>query len=80
MGSTENAREYLTFARNRGLSKRSRLLDALDNHPDRRDLIAWLREYGGKDWTRYLDSMEWPQGGWAGTVLLSHGWDSSGDL
>ncbi len=62
-GVLETLGQYLTFARDRGLSKRSRLLDALDNHPDRQELIVWLREYGGQDWSKYLDSMEWPQHG-----------------
>jgi hypothetical protein len=55
--------QYVTLAKDRGLSRRSRLLDVLDNHPDRGDLIAWLREYGGQDWTKYIDSLEWPQNG-----------------
>jgi len=62
-GVLETLGQYLTFARDRGLSKRSRLLDALDNHPDRQEMIVWLREYGGQDWSKYLDSMEWPQHG-----------------
>lgn len=49
---------YLTLARERGLARRSRLLAFLDMHEDRSDLIAWLREKGGPDWTVYLDELE----------------------
>jgi hypothetical protein len=62
-GVRQTLGQYLTLAKDRGLSRRSRLLDVLDNHPDRGDLIAWLREYGGEPWTKYLDSLEWPQNG-----------------
>ena len=49
--------QYLTIARQHGLSKRCRLLDLLDHHPARSGLIAWLREYGGLDWDSYLDDL-----------------------
>jgi hypothetical protein len=52
--------QYLILARDRGLTRRSRLLRVLDDCPDRPKLVAFLREYGGEDWTRYLDRMEWP--------------------
>lgn len=62
-GVRQTLGQYLTLAKERRLSRRSRLLDVLDTHPSRRDLIAWLREYGGQEWDRYLDSMQWPQNG-----------------
>jgi hypothetical protein len=52
--------QYLTFARQHSLVKRSRLLNMLDNHPARNDLIAWLREYGGDAWEPYLDDLSQP--------------------
>jgi len=30
----------------------------LDAHPDRAQLIAWLRQNGGSVWTEYLDKIE----------------------
>jgi hypothetical protein len=52
--------QYLTFAQQHSLVKRSRLLSLLDNHPARSELIAWLREYGGVPWEPYLDELTTP--------------------
>jgi len=49
---------YLALARDHGISRRGKLLQVLDNHPDRPQLIAWLRQYGGPAWTGYLDKLE----------------------
>jgi hypothetical protein len=49
--------QYITLARERGFAKRSRLLKVLDQHPDRLQLIAWLRRNGGPPWTDFLDSL-----------------------
>jgi hypothetical protein len=38
--------QYLTLSRQHRLSRRGRLLRLLDQHPDRPQLIAWLREHG----------------------------------
>jgi hypothetical protein len=50
--------QYLTLAQRQGLVKRGRLLKMLDAHPDRPQLIAWLRHNGGSVWTEYLDKIE----------------------
>lgn len=42
------------------LAKLSRPLNRLDNHPDRSDLIAWLRQYGGDAWKPYRDDLGVP--------------------
>jgi hypothetical protein len=39
--------QYLTLSRQHRLSRRGRLLRLLDQHPDRPQLTAWLREHGG---------------------------------
>jgi hypothetical protein len=45
---------YLRFARERGFTKRGQILQALEEHPERLQLIAWLRERG-VEWTKYFD-------------------------
>ncbi|WP_191247093.1 hypothetical protein [Amycolatopsis deserti] len=47
-------REYLTLARTLGVTKRSKLLAAIDNHPDRAELIDLLERFGGDRWSDYL--------------------------
>jgi hypothetical protein len=49
---------YLALAASQGISRRGKLLQVLDNHPDKPSLIAWLRQHGGPDWTGYLDKIE----------------------
>ncbi len=49
---------YLALARDRRIARRGKLLQTLDDHPDRPKLIAWLRQYGGSVWTGYLDKLE----------------------
>lgn len=49
--------QYLTFARDRKITRRGRLLRLLDEHPARPELIAWLRQAGGSIWTDYLDRL-----------------------
>jgi len=46
--------EYLTFARSQGLSRRSQLTRALDTHPDRQQLVDWLRDSGGPRWEQFV--------------------------
>jgi hypothetical protein len=53
---------YLTLANSRGITRRGKLLEALDNHPDRSELIARLREDGDPNWTNYLDKLEGTHG------------------
>jgi hypothetical protein len=50
--------EYLEYARERGLQKRSRVLRALKDHPDATKLIASLCSKGGPHWQDYLDSQQ----------------------
>jgi hypothetical protein len=50
--------QYLTVAEEERLSKRARLLRHLDDHPDRAQLITWLREGGGPTWTSYLNELD----------------------
>jgi hypothetical protein len=47
--------EYLTFAESQGFARRSKLMDALDKHPDRQQLVDWLRDSGGPRWERFVD-------------------------
>lgn len=46
--------EYLTFAQSEGLTRRSKLTRALDQHSDRQQLVAWLSESGGPRWERFV--------------------------
>jgi hypothetical protein len=46
--------EYLTFADSQGLTSRGKLMDALEEHPDRQQLVDWLRDYGGPRWERFV--------------------------
>lgn len=48
--------QYLSYAESEGFKRRSRLLKALGEHPDREQLVAWLRQNGGPDWVSYLES------------------------
>lgn len=50
--------QYLAVVSDRRLARRGRLLKMLDEHPNRPQLIAWLRANGGPVWTAYLDKME----------------------
>jgi hypothetical protein len=58
--------QYLTYADEQGFQRRGRLLKALDEHPDRPQLVAWLRQNGGSVWSGHLqveDSEGAPAGG-----------------
>jgi len=45
MGCPDTLNQYLTLSRQHRLSRRGRLLRLLDQHPDRPQLIAWLRDH-----------------------------------
>jgi hypothetical protein len=45
--------EFLEFARREGLQRRGRVLKALDSHPEREELAAWLRTNGGENWADF---------------------------
>lgn len=64
--------EYLKVASDQDFKKRGKLLTFLDKHPDRSQLIAWLRSNGGTIWTPYLDGLE-GDGGDASTELHQEG-------
>lgn len=49
--------QYLSVASEHGFTKRSQLLNLLDNHPRRQEQIAWIRDHGSPDWNDYLDSI-----------------------
>jgi hypothetical protein len=51
---------YLALARQQGLSRRGKLLKFLDQHPDKPKLLAWIRDYGGPDWNKFLEENEVP--------------------
>ncbi|HUZ53879.1 MAG TPA: PIN domain-containing protein [Streptosporangiaceae bacterium] len=46
---------YLALAREQGLAKGGKLLTFLDQHPDKPKLLAWIRDYGGSDWNKFLE-------------------------
>lgn len=47
--------QYLAYARQEGLTKRGRMMAAIDQHPDARALGNWLRAYATTDWAEFLD-------------------------
>jgi hypothetical protein len=49
--------QYLRYAREHGLTRQGQLLDALDSHPDRPQIIQWIRDNGGDMWDKYLDKI-----------------------
>ncbi len=56
-GVRKTVTNFLTLAEREGFLRRSRLLRFLDTHPDRAQMIEWLRENGGDIWTTYLDGL-----------------------
>lgn len=62
---------YLALASEHDCQEPAKLLELLDDHPDRPALIEWLRTNAGAGWTRYLDSMCSNQG--AGPQISSCG-------
>lgn len=60
---------YLALARQQGFSKRGKLLTFLDQHPDKRRLLAWIRDYGDPDWDKFLEENEVPAGPADGSPL-----------
>jgi hypothetical protein len=59
----EALNEYLVYADAQGFSRRSRLLRAIDEHPDAPKLAAWLGQYGGPTWETYVEALEAKRGG-----------------
>jgi len=51
---------YLALARQQGFSRRGKLLNFLDQHPDKPKLLAWIRDHGGPGWNRFLEENEMP--------------------
>lgn len=50
--------EYLTYGAAQNFTKQSQLVRALDSHPERDQMIDWLRAHGGDMWTAYLDRVD----------------------
>jgi hypothetical protein len=50
--------DHLRYGKDHGFTRQSQLVEALDHHPDRPQLIAWLRINGGDMWTKYLDKID----------------------
>jgi hypothetical protein len=50
--------EYLRYGQEQGFTRQSQLVAALDGHPDRPALIAWIRVNGGDIWDKYLDKID----------------------
>ena len=48
--------QYLTYTDQQGFKRRGHLLKALDEHPDRPQLVAWLRQNGGSVWSGHLEA------------------------
>lgn len=46
---------YLAVARQHGFAKRGKLLQVLSQHPDKPELLTWIRDYGGPDWNKFLE-------------------------
>lgn len=46
---------YLALARQQGFTKRGKLLQFLSQHPDKPELLTWIRDYGGPDWNKFLE-------------------------
>jgi hypothetical protein len=47
---------YLALARQQGFTERGKLLQFLGQHPDKPELLTWIRDYGGPDWNKFLES------------------------
>jgi hypothetical protein len=54
----EALNQYLVFAQAQGISRRARLLKALDEHPDAPRVVAWLRQFAGPAWEPYFKDLE----------------------
>jgi len=48
----------MRYGKDHGFTRQSQLVDAIDHHPDRPKLAAWLRVNGGDMWTTYLDKID----------------------
>jgi hypothetical protein len=46
--------EVLSFARQHGIVTRRTLLKRLEGHPERNNVVKWLHENGGPQWSNYL--------------------------
>jgi hypothetical protein len=53
----EAVNEYLRYGKEQGFTRQSQLVGALDSHPERPQLIEWIRNYGGDMWDKYLDKI-----------------------
>jgi hypothetical protein len=51
---------YFAVKRQQGFSRRGKLLRFLDQHPDKPELLRWIRDYGGPLWDKFLEENEVP--------------------
>ncbi|SRR6266700_3347697 len=49
---------YFALARQQSFPKRGKMLRFLDQHPDKPELLTWVRDYGGPDWNKFLEENE----------------------
>lgn len=50
--------QFLTFARQEGFNRQSKVVAALDQHPQHPELVVWLRANGGPLWTKYFADLD----------------------
>lgn len=62
---------YLALARQHSFARRGKLLSFLDQHPDKLNLLTWIRDYGGPDWDKFLKARQIPAP--AGEISLEKG-------
>jgi hypothetical protein len=46
---------YLALARQHDFKRRGKLLQFLDQHPDKPEMIEWIQDYAGPGWDKFLD-------------------------
>ena len=46
---------YLVLARQNDFKRKGKLLQFLDQHPDKPELLEWIRDCGGPRWGKFLD-------------------------
>jgi hypothetical protein len=47
----------LRYGNEQGFTLQSQIVGALDSHPERPELITWIRAYGGDMWDKCLDKI-----------------------
>lgn len=49
--------QYIEYARAQRFTRRSRLIEALNNYDDKPKLVQWLRDAASDKWAKYLDKL-----------------------